>query len=82
MNINSNETLSYLFTVSVKKCGGSCNAIDDPYAPVCISKKLKSMNVKVFDLMLGVNEIKFLLQCESCACKCKLNENVCNSKQK
>ena len=31
-NINSDETLFYLLTVSVNKCGGSCNTIDDPYA--------------------------------------------------
>ena len=80
VNINSNETFSYPFTVIVKKCGGSCYAIDDPYASVYISKKVKSMNVKLFDLMLGVNQIKFLVQYESCAWKCKLNESVCNSK--
>ena len=32
--------------------------------------------------MLGVNETRFLVQHESCKCKCKLNEIVCNSKQK
>ena len=29
VNINSDEILSYSFTVSVNKCGGSCNNIDD-----------------------------------------------------
>ena len=33
--INSNETLFYPFTFSGNKCGGSCNTIDDPCAPVC-----------------------------------------------
>ena len=32
VGINSNEPLFYPFTVSVNKCGGSCNAIDDQYA--------------------------------------------------
>ena len=32
VNINSNKTLFYPFTVSVNKCGGSCNTVDDPYA--------------------------------------------------
>ena len=27
--------------------------------------------------MSGVNEIRFLLQHESCECKCGLNEGVC-----
>ena len=29
VNTNSDETLSYSFTVSVNKCGESCNNIDD-----------------------------------------------------
>ena len=32
VNINSEETLFYLFTVCANKCGRSCNPIDDPYA--------------------------------------------------
>ena len=39
------------------------------------------MNVKVFNLMLRVNETKVLVQHELCKCKCRLNEIVCNSKQ-
>ena len=31
VNINSNETFFYQLTVSVNKCGGTCNTIDDPY---------------------------------------------------
>ena len=38
------------------------------------------MNVKVFNLMSGVNKTKFLVQ--SCERKCRLNEVVCNSKRK
>ena len=81
VDVNSNKTLFYLFTVSVNKYGGSCNAIDDPYARVCVRNKIKSMNVKVFNLMLGENE-RFLIQHGSCECKCGLNESVCNSKQR
>ena len=32
--------------------------------------------------MLGVNQIRFLVQQESCQCKYRLNKNACNSKQK
>ena len=31
------KTLLYPYTVSVNKCGGSCNTIDDPCARFCIS---------------------------------------------
>ena len=41
-----------------------------------------NMNVKVFHLMSRVNETRFLARHDLCECKCKLNGNVCNSKQK
>ena len=40
------------------------------------------MNLEAFNLMLGVNETRFIVQHESCECKCGLNESVSNSKQK
>ena len=72
----------YPFTTSVDKCGGSCDTIDDPYAEDCVSNKVKNMNIKVFNLMSGVNETRFLVQHESCECKCGLDESVCYSKKK
>ena len=72
----------YPFTFSINKRGGSCNTIDDPYARGCVPDKVENMNVKVFDLLPGVNETKFLVEHESCECKCRLNESVCNLKQK
>ena len=80
--INSGETLFYPFTVSFNKWGGSYYTIGDPYARVCVPNKVNNMNVKVFILMSVVNETRFLVQHESCECKCGLNESVCNSKQK
>ena len=78
VGINSNEPFYYSFTVDVNNCVGSCSIIDDPYARMCVPNKVKNMNVKVFNLMSGVNETIFLVQRESC--KCRLNENVYNSK--
>ena len=80
--INSNESFYSPFTVNVNKFDGSYNTVDDPYAQVCVPDKLKNMNVKVFNLMLSVNETRFLVQHDFCECKCTLNESVCNSKQK
>ena len=50
VGINSNEPLYYPFSVSFNKCGGCCDTINHPYA------------LKVFNLMLKVNESKFLVQ--------------------
>ena len=65
VNINSNKTLFYPFIVSINKCGGSCCTIDDSHARICIPNKVKNVNVKVFNLMSGVNEARFLVQHES-----------------
>ena len=67
VDINSKEPLFYGFTVSVDKCRGS-NTIDDPYAQICVLDKVRKMNLKVFNVMSGVNETKFLVQHESCGC--------------
>ena len=82
VNINFNENPFHPFSVNVNKCGRSCNTSNDSYARVCVPNKVKNMNVKVFNLMLVVNETRFLVQNKLCECKCGLNESVCNSKQK
>ena len=68
--------------MSVNKCGGSCNTIDDPYARVCAPNKIKIMNAKIFKLMSEVNETKILVQHQSRQCKCRQNESVSKSMQK
>ena len=46
LDINSNETLFHTLTVSVNKCGGSCNTINNPYVQVSVPNNVKSMNMK------------------------------------
>ena len=57
------DTLFYSFTASVKKCGRSCNAIDDLYARVIDNSyaKVTNTNVKVFNLILWIIETRFLV---------------------
>ena len=40
------------------------------------------VEVKIFNIMSRVNEIRFLVQHESFRCNSRLNANVFNSKQK
>ena len=40
VDINSNKALYYPFSVSVSKCSGSCNTIDDPYAQIFVPNKV------------------------------------------
>ena len=41
-----NEPLYDPFTVSVNKCDGSWNSINDPYAQVCVPNKAKKYECK------------------------------------
>ena len=60
INVNSNETLFYLFSVKTSKCSGSCNNINDPYAKMCVLGVIKNLNVKVFHLMSRANETRHI----------------------
>ena len=51
IDINSNESLFYPYSIEVNKCSGSCNNLIDPFAKLCVSDVVKNINVKVFNLM-------------------------------
>ena len=56
------------YFIRFNQCGGSCNAINYPYARVYVSNKARNIDVKVFNLMSGVNETRFIVQHESWEC--------------
>ena len=56
INLNSNYSVFYPFSIKTSKCSGSCNNINDPYAKIYIPDALKDLNVKVFNLMSRTNE--------------------------
>ena len=58
MNINSNGPLSYTYNILVNKCSGSCNDIHNSYAKLCIPNIVKNINVKIFKIMLRINETR------------------------
>ena len=51
VNVNSNESVFYPFSIKTSKCSGSCNNIYDPYAKMWVSDDMKNIIVKVFNLM-------------------------------
>ena len=42
INASSNEPSFYPYNVSISKCSGSCNNINDPYAKLCVQMLLKT----------------------------------------
>ena len=51
VNVNGDEPVFFPFSIKTSKCSGSCNNVNYSYAKSCISDVVKSLNVKVFNLM-------------------------------
>ena len=58
MNINNNEPVFYPFSIKVNKWSGSCNIINHLCTILCVPDTIKSINVKVFNLMSFSNQAK------------------------
>ena len=82
LNINSKNPIFYPFSVKKNRCSGNCNNINDPYARICVPDTVKNLNVKVFNLMSRTNETRSIKWHETCKCICRLNEIICNNKQR
>ena len=82
ININSNNPIFYPFSVKINRCSGNYNNINDPHARICIPDTVKKLNVKVFNLMSLTNETRSIEWHETSKCKCRLNETICNNKQR
>ena len=82
VNINSNNPIFYPFSVKINKCSGNCNNINDPYARICVLDIVRNLTVKIFNLMTLTNETRSIKWHETCKCICRLNEIICNNKQR
>ena len=60
ININSNNPIFYPFSIKTNKCSGNCNNISDPYPKICVPNIIKSLNVKVFNLISLTNETRHI----------------------
>ena len=59
-NVNGDEPVFFPFSIETKKCSGSCNNINYPYAKICVPDVIKNLNVKVFNLTSRTNETRFI----------------------
>ena len=82
INVNSNNSIFYPFSIKINKSGGNCNNTNNPYAKICVPDVIKDLNVKVFNLMSRTNETRFIKWHETCKCICRLYGIICNSKQR
>ena len=82
VDVNSDESVLYPFSIKASKYSGSCNNINDLYAKMCVPDGVKNLNVKVFNLMSKPNETRHIEWHETCKCKCRLDASVFNNKQR
>ena len=68
IDINNHEPVFYPYSIKVNKCSGSCSNINDLYAKLCFPDVIKSINVKVFNLMSRINETRQIIWHETCKC--------------
>ena len=69
------------FSIKTSKCSGSCTSIDNPYAKLCVSDNVKTLNVKVFNLMWRTNETRHIEWPDMCKRECRLDASFCNNRQ-
>ena len=82
INLDSVELNYYPFMINPDKCNESCNDVDDLTTKMCVPSETKDVNVKVFNTITRINEVKTFIKHTSCASKCKFNSATCNSNQK
>ena len=66
IDLNKNEPAFYPYSIKLNKCGGDCNNINDPMAKLCVPDIVKDMNVKVFNLLVRINETRKIVCHETC----------------
>ena len=82
INIKSNESSFYPYSVKKSKYKGSCNNISDLYAKLCVPDVVKNMNVKAFNLISKSNKARYIIWHETCRSNCRLNPSACHNKDR
>ena len=61
VNEGFGEALFYQYNVLVSKSSGTCDTLDDPMAKLCVSNVIKSVNMKVYNFLMRLNETRNVL---------------------
>ena len=72
MNTVKNHYFS--FTVKLDRCVGSCNTLNNLSNKLCVPNEREDLNLRVFDMITGINESKTLTKHISFKCKCRFDE--------
>ena len=78
---NPDEPVFFPYSIKINRCSGSCNNPNDLFAKLCVPDFVKSINIKVYNLMTRLNETKDIVWHETCKCIFRLSKEICNSRQ-
>ena len=67
-NLNSEEIQYYPFIISMSRCIVNCNTVEDPFGRICVSNEIEYVNLKVFNIVKGINESNTLAKYILCEC--------------
>ena len=59
-NEHSQEFHCYPFAVKLDRCVGICNTLNDLSNIVCVPNKTEDLNLRVFNIITGINQSKTL----------------------
>ena len=78
-----NQELHYYpFIVNLERIVESSNTLNDLSYKVCVPNKTEDLNIYVYNMIIGKNELKILAKDISWKCKYKFDGRKCNSNQK
>ena len=63
----------YPFAIKLDRWVGSCNTVNDLSNKVFVPNKTEYLNISIFNMIAGINELKTLTQHMSCKCKCRFD---------
>ena len=78
----SPELHYYLFVVDLDRCAGSCNTLDHLSSRVCVPNETDDLNIHVFNMITGINELRTLPKHLSFKCECKFDSKKSSSNKK
>ena len=77
----SQEFYYYSFAIKLDRYVGSCNALNGLSNKIWVPNEAEDLNLRVFNMIIGINVLKTLTKHVSCECKCKFDGRKCNSNE-
>ena len=60
VNLNGDDSVSFLFSIKTNKCSGSFHNINNLYTKLCVPEVIKNLNVKVLNPLSRANETRHI----------------------